>query len=274
MRVCLYLSSKSLYFGIYWVICFFIVLKYFISATKRYKSHEINKNENFLQLQFVCHCIKFDVLQNNICMENPIASIRKVHHTDFPIICTRKKKRTSRSSRYRRHSSSCSVDREAECQGILRRKNCLPVGNRGIGHFFPLKNSPRIHRFQSAIFYAGPAERISWEIRRRLFFFFFSALTREALRRCRNHRKNKYERENTVDETKLRLFRIHERSKSNWYRSIERCPLFINPLVIPALLNGASSPTGPRARVIWIRCPVSPLLCVNCIIFTPNTFRP
>lgn len=106
------------------------------------------------------------------------------------------------------------------------------------------------------------------------FFFFFSPLTREALWRRRNHRKNNYEREITVDETKLRLFRIYERSKSNWYRSIERCPLFINPLVIPALLNGASSPTGPRARVIWIRCPVSPLLCVNCIIFTPNTFRP
>ena len=33
-------------------------------------------------------------------------------------------------------------------------------------------------------------------------------------------------------------------------------------------------PLRPRACVIWIRRPVSPLLCVNCIIFTPNTFRP
>lgn len=218
----------------------------------------------------------FDVLQNNVCMEIPIASIRMIHHTNFPIISERKEKTNLSIIEVSTPSVILLRWSRSRVSRNFAEKKLLARGKSRTRAFFPAEKFPENPQISVGDFLRGA----SWEDIVRnpstslLFFFFFSPLTREVLRRRRNQRKNNYERENTVDETKLRLFRIYERSKSNWYRSIERCPLFINPLVIPALLNGASSPTGPRARVIWIRCPVSPLLCVNCIIFTPNTFRP
>lgn len=94
-------------------------------------------------------------------------------------------------------------------------------------------------------------------------------------------------RENTISENdqSRRLFRIHERSKVTRYRSFRagycasvgtlssslrsprRCIFapYVCPTCTRHLNTRAYSPAQSRPP---------PLLCVNCIIFTPNTFRP
>jgi len=83
------------------------------------------------------------------------------------------------------------------------------------------------------------------------------------------------------------VFRIHERSKMTRYRSIR--PGYCAS--VGTLSSFPHSPPPPALHLRPIRMPhvhtsfeyvrvfpaqsrPPPLLCVNCIIFTPNTFRP